>query len=69
MNNSTIIEVVQNNVRDSIRKAGRDSITYSVWTQVWTDVRTLVRKSMGYSAFNPIYFAVEDATTDYFKNE
>jgi hypothetical protein len=69
MNKSTISQAVQKSVRDSIRVDGRDYITYSIWNQVWGDVRALVRESMRYASWSSIGFAVEDATSDYFKNE
>jgi hypothetical protein len=69
MNKSTISQAVQNNVREYTGEVARNFITYSIWNQAWGDVRAVVRESMRYSSWSSIGFAVEDAASDYFKNE
>ena len=69
MNKSTISQAVQNNMRECVGDIARNFISYSIWNQVWGDVRTVVRESMRYTSWSSIGFAVDDAASDYFKNE
>jgi hypothetical protein len=69
MNESTISQAVQKNVRECTGEVARNFITYSIWNQVWGDVRAVVRESMRYASWSSIGFAVEDTSSDYFKNE
>ena len=67
MNKSTISQAVQNNAQECTGEIARNFITYSIWNQVWGNVRALVRESMGYSSWSSMVFPVEDASSDYFK--